>query len=304
MDRLEALWNFVVQIHESSRWEPLVLFYGCVMALVVFVCLQLLLLRGRRISLRAFRMARSLVEDIDALRRELNTMEERVDGHLDSRFGELDARVTRKLDQKGDLIQERIEERANALNDAITKLDSRVISGREQAQRLGERIDEVEARIPNLFDKLDEFKNALGNTFQVELSSVLNSFDTSVADILQQMRMELQMGIDRIDNIQSMVESRQRAGRSLMGTATGGELTGALEEEESEFEEWEEEAKELAAQSGEAATDEDTNFGLAGKEPLGEETATDEEDVQYPAEMGPGGTGQTPAGEEEEQDEA
>ncbi|MHC4481705.1 MAG: hypothetical protein ACYS1C_12155, partial [Planctomycetota bacterium] len=161
-------------------------------------------------------------------------------------------------------------------------------------------INDVDGRIPGLFDRIDEFRETLARAFQVELNSVLSSFDSTVSGILEEMKSELQLGIGRIESIENMVHSRQGAGRTLLGVAEEPELPegpgeeGELElpedpgeeegpelpegpsEEEEQFEEWEQEAKELA----EREEDEETPA------PPPQTEAAEDADSEYPAEMG------------------
>ncbi len=264
------IWEFLVDIHRGD-WTALVIFYSAVVGMILFVLLQLLLVRSRRAALKALATVRDLLEDMKAL-------ESRMEQALQSREGELDARMTRKIDQKGDLMQERIEQRSAALSDSISKLDSRAGRAEDQVQQFRERIAEVESRIPNLFDRLDEFRNTLAKTFQVELSGVLNSFDNSMGAVLQQMKSDLQLGISRIEGIEGMVRSRERAERTLLGAPGEGALPEPAGEEEGEFEEWEQQAKELAeSEEPEEDSDEVVQAALL---------ATEEQEDQYPAEMG------------------
>jgi len=265
-------WQYVMDSFQNQDWEALVVFGGVIVACILFICVQLLQLRSRRLAGKAFETARKLMEDMQAQERQLDELERRIDGRLDSRTTELDSRMTKKLDQKGDLIQERIDRRTSALTDSISKVESRACQASEEVARFREQLAEVERRIPGVFDKIEEFRETLGRAFQAELHSVLNSFDNSVTGVLQQMKSELSMGIMRIESIEGMVESRQRAEQTLLGLPEGGGDEGS-------FAEWEEEAKELEAAEDEE--DEDEGEGLRAipvEEP-------EHEPDEYPAEM-------------------
>ncbi len=302
MQFLQNTWHYIVQIHQGGDWAALVGFYAIVLALILLVWLQVWLVRGRKLSYQALERSRELTDSLLAVRGEIDELERRTEKRLDSRAGDLDARMTKKMDQKGDLIQERVEQRASDLLDTIHRLESRVSRASEDVGRFRERIDDVERRIPNLFDRLDDFRDALGRTFQVEISSVLSSFDSSLTSILQQMKSDLQLGLSRVESLETMVRSRERAEKSLLGTPEGtpAPLPGSLEEEEQEFAEWEEEAKALADTQGarpEAVVAEEDE----PVESLLEAIAVDEEadekpGPRYPAEMA------EPDDEEDEQD--
>jgi len=271
-----GIWEYLVEIHQTQNWQALVLVYGVVVACVLFVCLQLLLMRSRRLALKAVDICRKMMADMQALESQMDEQERRMDGRLDTRIGELETRMTRKMDQKSDLIQERLDRRTADLNDRIVQVEDRMSTAQEDVGRFREQLAEVEARIPGLFDRLDEFRETLGKTFQAEISSVLNSFDNSMTGVLQQMKSELVMGISRIESIESMVRSRHRAERTLLGEP---EVPEVVEEDEGKFAEWEEEAKELAA------TDEDEDEPEAeGLEAI-PVTAPPAEAEEYPGEM-------------------
>lgn len=252
MQDIRLLADWLAEIHSAPPdWRALISFYSGAAAVVLFIVLQILMIRGRRLAVKAFTTARGLMEDMRGLQEQMSELERRLEKRLDARTGDLDARMTKKIDQKGDLIEQRVDGNRAGLTETIAKLDGRMADATEQVERFHRRLDEVESRIPGLFDRLDEFRDTLAKTFQAELSGVLNSFDTSVAGILQQMKSELQLGITRIESIESMVRSRERAESTLLGGSKGPALPEALDGEGPDFEEWEREAKELAQEGGE-----------------------------------------------------
>jgi len=293
------IWDWIVSIHRGGDWGPPVLFWLAVIAVVVFVLLQLLLVKGRQKAGRALTAVRDLLDDMRALQHRLNELESHFEKRIDDRDGQIDARVTRKIDSKADLLEERIDQRSGSLSDAMTKLDSRVSYADEELNRFRERVSEVENRIPNLFDRLEEFRAVLAKTFQAELGSVLSSFDSSVSGILEQMKAELQMGISRIESIEGMVRSRDRAERSLLGVPDEVALPGAPEDE-GEFEEWEQQAKEMAdSEEPEEEQGEGEILRAVAIEPQPAEG-----DEEYPAEMaGAGEEGPPDDFDEDLQDE-
>jgi hypothetical protein len=272
-----GIWDWIVSIHRSVDWGPVVLFYLGVLAVVFFVLLQLLFARGRQKAGRALAAVRDLLDDVRALQDRLDELESHIGRRLDERDAQLDARVTRKIDSKADLLEERIEQRSASLSEAMSKLDSRISYADEEIDRFRGRVSEVENRIPGLFDRLDEFRGVLAKTFQAELGSVLSAFDSSVSGILEQMKAELRMGISRIESIESMVRSRERAERSLLGVPDEVVLPGAAARDQEDFEEWEQQAKEMA-ESDEPDEDERETLQAVPIE-------TKESEEHYPAEM-------------------
>lgn len=243
---MKTMWARIVELHQLGQWQELILLYGVLLALVLLAVLLVILLRGRGMARQALKAAQEAHGFARDVMNRIDDVERRVERRLDTRAGELDARMTKKMDQKGDLIQERIDQRSSTLSDQINKLDSHVSQSNEAIERFKVRIDEVERRIPGLFDKIEEFRNTLARTFQVELSSVLNSFDNSVGAVLHQMKSELQIGVARIESIENMVQSRKQAEQSLLGATPSAlsdpstvdeapqrlELAGSEEEEE------------------------------------------------------------------------
>ncbi len=139
MEFLQSSWHYLVQIHQTGDWPALLRFYGIVVAVVLFLWLQVLLVRGRMLAVRALERTRELTESLQALRAEADELERRMEKRLDTRAGDLDARMTKKMDQKGDLIQERVEQRAADLSDAIHRLESRVARASEDVGRFRDR---------------------------------------------------------------------------------------------------------------------------------------------------------------------
>ncbi|MFO8006675.1 MAG: hypothetical protein R6V05_02970 [Candidatus Brocadiia bacterium] len=301
-----VIWDYLVHIHRVGDIRALVIFWGCVAALIVFVILQILLARAKGVARRALGTARDASDEVRRLVRELDELERRMEKRLDARARELDERMTKKLDQKGDLVQERIEQRAGSLSDDINGLEGRVRQAEEDVAGFRRRVKDVENRIPNLFDRLDEFRETLGKTFQAELGSVLNSFDNSVSSILSQMKSELQMGISRIEGIENMVRSRESAEHSLLAPGlpeAAPQQESTEKDEQSGFEAWEEEAKQLAEE--EALDDELADMVQAAAEAEEDELQVEEEEpeVEEPEEELPGTDFYVPDEDEEDEDD-
>jgi len=242
-------WQWIVELHRNADVQALFVFWGAAAGFVVLVLMLWLVLRSGRLARRAVAELRELRESLAAAVDQLDAVDSRIDRRVEMHAGELDTRMIRKIDQKCDLIQQQMDERKAACDDSLSKLNARVGRFEDNEARFRQRVEDVEARIPGLFDRLDEFRDTLASTFQVELSTILRSFDSSVGAVLQQMKAELQTGVSRIEGIESMVKSRQNVERTLLGTSAGGGLPEpgeGLGEDEMAFEEWEVEAKQLA----------------------------------------------------------
>jgi hypothetical protein len=109
---------------------------------------------------------------------------------------------------------EDLEQRARTLEDRtvgkVAELEEISASNRVQIRRL-ERY-------------LREF-------FEVDMKNVFDSFDSTVGSVLEEMKRELLRGVDRIEDIQSMMESRDVVeGRLIEGRSAVQGLTEELAE--------------------------------------------------------------------------
>lgn len=95
--------------------------------------------------------------------------------------------------------RQRLNERFNALE---TELRERVQSAEKVANTTRERLVQLETY-------LKEF-------FEVELKSVFDSFDRTVTSILGEMKSELLRGVDRVEEIQAVVDSKTFAQERIL----------------------------------------------------------------------------------------
>ena len=93
---------------------------------------------------------------------------------------------------------------------------------REERRKLQERFDEFQSGTE---ERVDRFENVAAGTrerlvrleqylkefFEVELKAVFESFDKTVASVLDEMKTELLRGVDRIEEIQAVVDSKSYA---------------------------------------------------------------------------------------------
>lgn len=157
------------------------------------------------------------------------------------------AQYRRKLADLEAKLAGRVQQEAAVLSEMAVAAEGRSRDALREAQDVRHRVDEVEARIPNLYETLEQFRATLASIFQNELGAVLGSFDSSVTAVLEHMKADLHMGITRIETIEDMVQSRQKAGRALLdggnapmpmlGDASDAETGGASEAEAPETEE-------------------------------------------------------------------
>ena len=103
-----------------------------------------------------------------------------------------------------------------------------------------DRVDGFQRIAAGTRERLIKLEEYLKEFFEVELKSVFDSFDRTVASILDEMKSELLRGVDRIEDIQAVVDSKSLAkDRILDGEgsvyrliADADEETGAGEDEE------------------------------------------------------------------------
>lgn len=189
---------------------------------------------------------------------------------LKRRLADLEGRFVARLDDRSDQIERR-----------VGGVESRAVQLFAESETVRRRVDQVEERIPNLYERMEEFRNTLARIFQDELGAVLGSFDTSVAAVLDQMKTDLRMGITRIESIESMVHSREKAGRNLLSVSDGRSLPEA--EEEAPMDLGDETAEVVAEKEPGAATEEQAKTQILRDVTADEIEAGLDEDEDYQA---------------------
>jgi hypothetical protein len=97
----------------------------------------------------------------------------------------------------------------------------------EERRRLMERYEAMERELRDRVahsetlsvgtrDRLLKLEQYLKEFFEVELKSVFDSFDKTVASILEEMKAELLRGVDRIEEIQAVVDSKSLAQERIL----------------------------------------------------------------------------------------
>jgi type II secretory pathway component PulJ len=95
-----AMWERLTSIYRSGDWGPLIIFHGAIVALIVFACLQLIAMRGRRLALRALAAVHKLAEEIATLEVRLDQLEQRLKDSLDAHAGEVEGRVSARVERE------------------------------------------------------------------------------------------------------------------------------------------------------------------------------------------------------------
>jgi len=100
----------------------------------------------------------------------------------------------------------RDEESRLRLEERFSQLEAEL---RERAERAEKTAITTRERLLQLETHLKEF-------FEVELKTVFESFDRTVASILEEMKAELLRGVDRIEGIQAVVDSKSFAQNRIL----------------------------------------------------------------------------------------
>ena len=74
-----------------------------------------------------------------------------------------------------------------------------------------DRVDRVEKVATGTRERLIKLEQYLKEFFEIELKAVFESFDKTVASILDEMKAELLRGVERIEDIQAVVDSKSFA---------------------------------------------------------------------------------------------
>ena len=116
----------------------------------------------------------------------------------------------------------------------------------DERRRLVERIDQFEGDMRDRVEgyeklargtreRLIKLEQYLKEFFEVELKAVFDSFDKTVASILDEMKAELLRGVERIEDIQAVVDSKSLAkDRILDGEGSVYRLIADKPEEEAQ----------------------------------------------------------------------
>lgn len=238
---IAQLWANLIEAHVVPHWGMLLGFYGLLLAAGVFAVLMTRLIqkaaRGQEALDRMLAMEQEMSElrELKGQIRQLRNDTGALQAQLDKGYENLRERVAKQkaafredlkrteqqlmesLDETTRTLQQRWEDAERTASRRLDRLEDASEEASRKMQSSEERITQVEKRIPDIYEHLEEFRNTLSRIFQSELSAVLDSFDSSVTAVLDHMKGELETGIKRIEGIESMVNSRQRAERTLLG---------------------------------------------------------------------------------------
>mgnify|MGYP006293113735 CR=1 FL=1 len=120
---------------------------------------------------------------------------------------------SRRSAEIGERIERDYEEKRKQAEEERRRLMNRF--GELEVQ-LTEQIEEAQRVATGTRDRLIKLEEYLKDFFEVELKSVFESFDKTVASILGEMKAALLRAVDRIDESQAVVESKSFAQERIL----------------------------------------------------------------------------------------
>ena len=97
--------------------------------------------------------------------------------------------------------------------EATRKIEQRV---GDAEHKLDDTLGAFEEQVTAVRNNLTRLEDYLRDFFEVEVKNAFDSFDSTVTDVLDQMKGELLRGIDRINDIQTVVSSKTAAENRLL----------------------------------------------------------------------------------------
>ena len=120
-----------------------------------------------------------------------------------------------------------------------------------------DRVEEFERVASGTRERLIKLERYLKEFFEVELKTVFESFDKTVASILEEMKVELLRGVERIEDIQAVVDSKSYAqDRILDGEGSVFKLIADKDDEKAASKEAEPAPPQAEEETGEPAQEE------------------------------------------------
>ncbi|MFP4027407.1 MAG: hypothetical protein ACLFWL_06415 [Candidatus Brocadiia bacterium] len=207
--------DYIQNLISQGDWATLIPLLCEAIAFIIIIIFLFLLSRSRATAAEA----RTEVKNVSE---KLHDLEAQISDFRSDLRDDLENLLNRKMDTKLDGMEERtqglhsrqtemLEDRSSELSGRIAKTDAEIEQLRNEFDSLRNHVQKVEREMPGVFDRLDEFKNAIARGYKSELSSVFESFDNSISAMLDQMRAELETGLSRINGIESMVRKRKNA---------------------------------------------------------------------------------------------
>lgn len=153
-------------------------------------------------------------------------------GKLDGALAEAGNRVS-GVDQRVSEVDRRVAgvgQRVGELDQRLSGVDQRVARYQDEAADIREGLSRAQDLLAETREKLNRFEEYTRDFLERELSQAFFKFDRTVGSVLGEMKSELLHGVERIGEIQSVVESKTEAQRRIFGGAAGARMLGESRE--------------------------------------------------------------------------
>ncbi len=138
--------------------------------------------------------------------------------------------------------EKRAAEQAQDMQSRLASMEQRVAAALGQFEGIDAAVRQAAAdvralqnNLNHISDRMDALEDYVKATFEAKLDAAFKALDGTVAGVLGEMKGELLRGVQRIEEIESLVETRQKAEQRLLGAQTdapGLEEPNAREEDE------------------------------------------------------------------------
>ena len=145
-------------------------------------------------------------------------------------FSSKSEQASKRLAERLDRIETDAGERMNRLDQAASDLGRRLALFHDNAVDTRECLNRVSDLLAETQGQLERFEQYTKDFLQRELSQSFARFDQTVGAVLGEMKNELLRGVERIDQIQSVVETRSDAEKRLFGGDAGFKMLGEATE--------------------------------------------------------------------------
>ncbi len=124
-----------------------------------------------------------------------------------------------------DYVQSFDQTLASKVHEAVAPLETRLVEAQREADgvkaevgSLAGTIAEAQKGLDRVIQRFEQFEEYFRSVFEKELRFAFRSFDETMGGVLKEMKGELLRGISRIDQIQSVVNSRSHAETQLVAS--------------------------------------------------------------------------------------
>ena len=204
-------------------------------------------------------------------------------GKVEQKNAENEQRIGR-ISEEWDDFAASGEEARRAMDARMAETSGHVDRMRERLVFVDDRLVRCEETAAETRERLIRFETYTRNFLEKEMRSAFDSFDRTVGSVLGEMKAELLRGVERIEDLQSVVTGKNAAQDRMLGSGAGALLLGeAPDEVETDLEAEGEAAVQAAGAPDEAEMEEPDPFPDApdeGEDAEGEDEARLAADVE------------------------